>query len=442
VWLFHAYEHIDGPGLYGIMFDQTGLQRQGCAVFYRGIGGTTATQQRLQVYTCVHELGHCFNLLHSWQKSFASPPKPNIPNSLSWMNYPWGFPAGAAAFWNGFGFQFDPVEVAHIRHGFRNDVIMGGNAFAVGSSLQNVASVFEDNIENYTNLELELEAKKSYMLGEPVVLETKLRSTSTKNNEVNSSLHANYGFVTIGIKRPGGEVQVFEPLAEMCVMPKKTVLNAAKPTVYESSYIGYDKNGFVFDQPGVYQLRAVYYHLDGSRIVSNNLSIRVKSPAGAQDDEVAELLLNDEVGYLFAFKGSDAAYLRKGNEALDMVVEKHKHHPLAVYAQFVKGVNAQRTFKTVTPEKNLEIRPPDFTEGENLLNEVIDKSKAGKGLDNISLNQTMQTLAKAYQRKGDTQSAEATVQDLVSYFNEQPIKPQVKESIRRQAATILNEEKA
>ena len=126
VWLLHAYEHINGAGLYGIMFDQAGLQRQGCAVFYRGIGGTTSNQQRLQLYTCVHELGHCFNLLHSWQKSYATPPKPNIPGSLSWMNYPWGFPGGDVAFWNNFPFQFDPVEVSHMRHGFRNNVIMGG----------------------------------------------------------------------------------------------------------------------------------------------------------------------------------------------------------------------------------------------------------------------------------------------------------------------------
>ena len=89
VWLFHARLHDLGPSLYGIMFDQQGKQRQGCAVFYAGIGGTSADARRLQPYTCVHELGHCFNLLHSWQKSLATPPQPNRPASPSWMNYPW-----------------------------------------------------------------------------------------------------------------------------------------------------------------------------------------------------------------------------------------------------------------------------------------------------------------------------------------------------------------
>lgn len=441
VWLLHAYEHINGPGLYGIMFDQAGLQRQGCAVFYRGIGGTSAEQLRLQLYTCTHELGHCFNLLHSWQKSLATPPKPNIPSSLSWMNYPWGYPGGPAAFWNHFNFQFDTSELSHVRHGFRNNVIMGGNPFTVGSSLQDIGGMFEDNIENTTNLELELEAKKTYLLGEPVVLETKLKTTSTRNNRVISSLHANYAFVTIGIKKPGGEKIVYEPLAEMCIEPEHTILNKENPGVYESSYIGFGKQGFIFDQIGTYQIRAVYYHEDGSRIVSETLQLRVKSPVSQQDDEITELFLQEEVGYLLAFMGSDAPYLKKGNDALNLINDKYKDHPLNVYAQFIKGVNAQRTFKTITPEKTMEVRTPNFANGEALLKEVVEKSKTGKGLDNISLNQSMQILAKAYQREGNMKAAEATVKNLVDFVNTLPIRKEVKEMVVKKTTTILAPEK-
>lgn len=441
VWLLHAYEHINGPGLYGIMFDQTGLQRQGCAVFYRGIQGVSAEQQRLQLYTCVHELGHCFNLLHSWQKSYASPPKPNIPGSLSWMNYPWGFPSGAAAFWNSFPFQFDPVELTHIRHGLRNNVIMSGNPFTVGSSLQNIGGIFEDTIENSSNLELELKAKPSYLLGEPVTLETKLKTTSTKNIRVINNIHANYGFVTIGIKKPSGEMMVYEPLAEMCIEPEHTILNKKTPGVYESSYIGFGKQGLTFDQPGNYQIRAVFYHEDGSRIVSETLNLKVKYPVGKHDDEIADLFMTDEVGHLFALMGSDGEYLKKGNDALKLVADKYKDHPLAVYSQFIQGVNQQRTFKTITPEKTMLVRKPNFAGGEALLNEVIEKSKAGNGLDNISLNQSMQILAKAYQREGNMKAAESTVKNIVAHFNKQPIRQEVKEMIALHSATILQSEK-
>lgn len=438
VWLLHAYEHELGAGLYGIMFDQQGLQRQGCAVFYRGIGGVTAEQKRLQLYTTVHELGHCFNLLHSWQKSYASPPKPNIPGSLSWMNYPWYFPGGPAAFWNAFPFRFDPVEVAHIRHGFRNDVIMGGNPFTVGSSLdRDNGAAFEDNVENHSSLYLELETKPTYVLGEPICLETKLKTNSMKSTQVVNCLHADMGFVTIGIRKPGGEIVVYEPVAEKCVEPSFTVLNGQNPSIYESSYIGFSKDGIVFDQVGNYQLKAIYYHTDGSQIISNTISLRVKNPVTAKDDEVTELLMQEDVGLLMTFKGSDASYLSKGNDALQLLTEKYKDHPMAAYAQYVRGVNAQRTFKTITSEKLITVREPNYKQGEALLTEAIEKSKGAKGLDNISMNQAMQTLAKAYHRQGNKKAAEATVKDIVNYFTKLPIKEHVKEKIRRQSSTLL-----
>jgi len=51
VWQVAAQLHDLGPNLYGIMFDQQGKQRQGCAVFHQGIGGTTPEKLRLQLYT-------------------------------------------------------------------------------------------------------------------------------------------------------------------------------------------------------------------------------------------------------------------------------------------------------------------------------------------------------------------------------------------------------
>jgi len=440
VWLLHAYEHEYGPGLYGIMFDQEGLQRQGCAVFYKGIGGITAEQKRLQLYTCIHELGHCFNLLHSWQKNLAIPPKPNIPNSLSWMNYPQYFPGGSAAFWSAFPFQFDAVEAAHIRHGFRNNVITGGNPFRVGSSLEETGNIFEDNIENHTSLYMELEAKKSYMLGEPVCLETQLKTSSNLGTQVVNNLHADFGFVTIGIKKPGGNVIVYKPITDMNAEPTYTVLNAGNPSIYESSYIGFSKEGFIFNEIGNYQVKAIYHHTDGSRIVSNTLNIRIKSPVTAQDDEVAELLFEDEVGYLMSFMGSDAEYLQKGNDALQLLVDKYRDHPLAIYAQFVRGVNAQRTFKTITADKKLSVREPNRQPGEAMLSEAIEKSKGDKGLDNISLNQAMQILARAYYREGNKEAAETVTRDIVNYFTNLPIKEHVKEKIRRQSATLFARE--
>ncbi|MPY99307.1 MAG: hypothetical protein GEU97_15145 [Actinophytocola sp.] len=162
VWLLHARAHEFGVGLRGIMFDQQGLQRQGCASFYQAISSGSAQNQREQLYVNVHELGHCFNLFHSFHKSYMNPPLPNRPGALSWMNYPQnynpggGAPSGASAFWAAFGFEFDALELAHLRHGFRNDLIMGGNPFGTGAALD-VGEEFLDRVSDTSGLRLSIE---------------------------------------------------------------------------------------------------------------------------------------------------------------------------------------------------------------------------------------------------------------------------------------------
>src|SRR5690606_27938231 len=86
VWLLAARK-ATSSSLLGIMFDYTGNapHRQGCAVFQDSLRNyfSGSDYNRNLLYTYVHELGHAFNLLHSWDKS--------RPDSLSWMNYPWSY---------------------------------------------------------------------------------------------------------------------------------------------------------------------------------------------------------------------------------------------------------------------------------------------------------------------------------------------------------------
>ncbi|WP_315815271.1 hypothetical protein [Paraflavitalea speifideaquila] len=105
--------------------------------------------------------------------------------------------------------------------------------------------------------------------------------------------------------------------------------------------------------------------------------------------------------------------------------------------QYLKGVNALRTFKTITADKKIQIRKPNFDLGQALLRAVIDKSKAGRGLDNINLEQAMQLLATSYQRAGNQEAAEAIERDIAGYFSGLSIKQYVKEYITRQSATVL-----
>lgn len=442
VWMLAAYAHELGPGLYGIMFDQQGKQRQGCATFHLGIGGSSADKLRLQLYTYVHELGHCFNLLHSWQKSYAVPPIPNRPNSLSWMNYPWNYPSGGASgFWNSFAFQFDDQEIIHLRHAFRDAVILGGNNFTSGSALEALANpqAFAEPVVDNSGLKLELEAQKSFALGEPVVVEIKLSATESRGKMVHTRLHPNMGFVQLGIRKPGGQIMLYEPMIEHCVAPEMVKLDADRPSLYESAYIGFGNGGFYFDQPGFYQIRASYMAPDGSEIISNILTLRVRSPLTQADEDVADLFFGEDQGALFYLLGSDAEELKSGNEAFDLVLDKHAKHPLAVYARLVKGINAGRAFKQVTPDGKIVVRAPETDQSVKLLSAVVDASEAGAGVDNITLNMTMRSLARVQKAAKKEKNAKETMDRMVNIFSKKGLKPNVLKMIQSQAAATLEE---
>ena len=393
VWQLAA-QNYDSPSVLGIMFDQAGRHRQGCAVFHGGLGGTTADKLRLQLFAYVHELGHCFNLLHSWQKSLASPPGVNRPAALSWMNYPQMFPGGTAAFWNAFPFQFDDGELVHLRHAFLNNVIMGGNNFAAGAGLEDVQK-FNEPLEDRSGLKLEISAQTSFGLGEPVTIDVRLHTTDARGTTAHPHLNPSAGLLQIAIRKPSGQVVAYEPMIDQCVAPQPVALDPAAP-LGESVYIGYGHEGLYFDAPGVYQLRAAYNALDGSQIVSNILQLRVRSPITQADDELADLLLTDNVGALFYLQGSDAEQLSSGRDALDTVIEKHAAHPLARYARMIKGVNLARDFKTVrTDSDDVNIRKADRGEAQKLLTGLVETTGDAAMPDRSALTAAMAGLADA-----------------------------------------------
>jgi hypothetical protein len=442
VWLLAASEHELGTGLYGIMFDQIGKQRQGCATFHRGIGGTTADQQRLQIYTYVHELGHCFNLLHSWQKSFAVPPSPNRPNALSWMNYPWNFPSGPGAFWNSFNFTFDGLELRHLRHGFRNNVIMGGNDFIAGSALTSIndPQAYAVPVEDNSGLQLTLKTtKESYQLGMPVEIEVKLSTTTTSDKPVIADINPRFGFVQLAIRDPNSHINQWGPMMQHCIKPTITKLGPKKPALYESVYIGFSKmEGVVFAQPGTYYVRGIYSAHDGSQVVSNILPLIVTGPVSATDQKIAQLLNGLQQTQLLHLAGSYSPFLSEGNEAFDQVLNEHPNDTRAPYVEFVQGIRAGRAFKTITEEGNITLlHKADPKKSIDLLSFTVEKKDKAKALGNITLFDAMRYLAVQQKSIGDKKGAKSTLDQILGTLSKDIKNEFVLEHIEEQANRAL-----
>ncbi len=444
VWLLVATAH--DQGYRGIMFDYAdAFQRQGCAVFHDAIKGDDPASRRAALRTYVHELGHAFNLLHSWQKNAASPPAPLGPNAglgdLSWMNYPWRYgppppaPGGEQAYWAAFPFQFTTNELVHLRHGFYRDVVMSAHPFGRGAAEADVdPEVFAEPVADRSGLALELRAKPAFAYGEPVVVEIKLSATDLRGAATHGYLHPNDELVSIAVRQPSGRTVLFRPLLRHCVDGDRRVqLDPSRPAIYDSAYIGFGRNGHLFEQPGRYAVRAVYLGDDGSRVLSAVTELRVRRPLTAEDEETGELLMGAEQGQVLALLGSSSDLLRRGNAAIETVLEEHAEHPLAVYARLVKGVNAQRDFKDLGADGVLRVREAEPQESIRLLSAVEEASAGDGGVDNITLNTAMRTLALAEARAGNPERAREVTERMVSVFAQKDLNPSVLETIRQQA---------
>lgn len=414
IWLLHAWSH-DDPGVFGLMFDRSGLQRQGCAVFYKPISDPGAAYRRAQLHTCVHELGHAFNLLHSWQKSRARPPVPGRPAAASWMNYPLRYPGGPAAFWPQFPFEFDQLELAHLRHGFQEDVIMGGSPFEGGAALRGDDDWAGDERIN-RGLRMRISAPPTFGVGVPVTIGIELAATTEHGQTVPEVIGPRAGNVSVRIRRPDGKVVPFEPLLTHCHGDDAARLSARQPPRRDYAYLHYGKDGFAFERPGRYAIHARHVAADGSTVRSNVLRIDVQPPVTREDRELSRMVAgNDDLGALLSLSGSAAPAFDGANTTLDEVIERYPSRDLASIARVVRATSLARPFKVVAPDEALRVRPAQIGRAEELIKPVLDLPTVYRGMSaEADLATQQRAVAAALVRLGTRQGVSTTVDSFVN----------------------------
>lgn len=371
IWLLHAASH-DDPQVSGLMFDQRGLQRQGCAVFYGRKPRNDAETVRNRLHACVHELGHGFNLQHCWQRSLTDPPLPSRPEARSWMNYPERFPGGVDAYWADFEFRFDDAEHTHLRHGFEDNVIMGGSPFGAGSAGGRTPAWDTDDTRD-PGLRLTLDAPIALVEEMPVTVRLELAATSRGGRPVPATLGPRAGTVDIAIRRPGGSEFVFEPLLWHCRGDEAITLRHDEPPLRDWAFIHYGRKGFSFAGPGRYLVRARYAPPDGPVVLSNVASVQVTPAQSLAGRRIARLIAgDDQVGTLMSLMGSDARALREGSDKLRRIARAYPAHPLGAVARLVEAANLARGFKRLRTDGTVGFRAPRLDEAVSLVADLVD----------------------------------------------------------------------
>lgn len=346
----------------GIMFDAAAAyggageapERQGFAVFrehswFNNLpSGAPANQTeawalRQFLYTWVHEAGHAFNFVHSWNKG--------RPASLSWMNYP----QNVSGFWDNFDFGFDEEELIHLRHGDRSSIIMGGDAWATGLHFHGEAEA--GIAEGEPPLELIVRSKGHFDFMEPVGVELRLRNLlSDMDVPIDTRLDPRWGTVAVYVMKPDGSIQEFEPVfcefGESETMTLKPTGSTPGLDRYSREVpITFGRTGHVFAMPGEYRVRAIYTMAGLGMIPSPVHTLRVGLPGSREEERLAQDFFSFDAGLCLALDGSRSEHLRNGRIALETVAATCGKTMAGAKAAIALAKGMERPFFTVDRAK-------------------------------------------------------------------------------------------
>jgi hypothetical protein len=192
------------------------------------------------------------------------------------------------------------------------------------------------------NLSLQLEIpKKSFVIGDPVVVTVGLHNVGGQKEEVNPLLNPMFGFLDIEIKSP--DADSFRPFLPPIVGDVRNVhLRQLLPgqSLHEEARIFFNARGWSFTTPGTYLMRAEFsLDLEGKRtIVSDIMKINLLAPKTAADKRAAELIMGDEQGLILTMSGGD--HLTRGMDSLKEVIAEVPSSAQAPAVRLALGVDA------------------------------------------------------------------------------------------------------
>lgn len=326
----------------GVMFDEFDANpRQGLAVFWKGceraaqntpppgLTGSDAFSQWF-VWTMTHELGHAFNLLHTFSPNKRSGLHEASP---SFMNYPDRFSAaggmGPAAYWAAHNTpgSFDNDELRAIRHGYMPLIIMGGEAFGRGG----LSEVRLGPKPMHPSLSLTLRFRPEPVggvlpFGSPVHIEAKLESRLRGRIEIIDALEPTHGVTHYYVRTPRGDLRAFDPFATRCSAGRQVVLSPKAPAIYEDVNLTFGGRGFTFLDPGRYQVQAVYTG-HAEPVVSDPITVWIGHPPNPDAERLIVRALEPRVATYLTLWGN-----RETSDGVTAAIEplkaSHPDHPL------------------------------------------------------------------------------------------------------------------
>lgn len=444
MWVLFARLHDQGTSLGGIMFDDIGTaQRQGTAIFSdsfisqapNGEAHPGAWVERMKFWTAMHEIGHAFNLAHSWQKSLGTAwvPLSDEPAALSFMNYPYNYPGGLDAFFAAFDYGFSPDELLFLRHAPERFVKMGAAPWFDNHGFEQEAyEQLRTAVTGPLELELRVHREPRFEFLEPVVLELRLKNVSSTPTVVDDNALQGDGLAIV-VAKDGGEAKRWLPFARYCTAPAPRVLQPGE-AMYASVFVSAGSGGWLISEPGSYVVYAATEAQSGATAaLSRPLGIVVDRPSGPEAERLAGDMFTKDVAHVLAFGGSRV--LASANETLREVAERLPASAAAVHATAALGAPKVTDGKVLAlgeaGTEVVEVVPADPQEATELLSASLDDfDRAAGSLGHIAVTKQTEQLANAMEDMGDTAARTDLLNASADVLARRGVLPGVVEELR------------
>ena len=465
MWVFLARYFEDTPGFvtFGIMFDTIGgFQRSGTAVFSQsivdfnplGISNRDAIIQRHHFRTLIHEIGHAYNLLHSWQKTFGTPWNNSVvnePEARSFMNYPQNVLGGEDTYWGDFAFRFSDQELLFLRHAPEAFVNMGTANFATNNAETEPTRELIQELNNLdpdqATLKLELRVNKQrpvFQYMESVALELKLTNVSNQPRLVEKTILQDIGHMTIYITRNQSETKQYRSYARPCYPHKEITLQPGE-SLYSSIFLSAGSLGWYLADPGSYEVTVALItkkeNRDEKEFISASFSLIVLQPniqTRREKERFAQDFFSDDVGRILAFQGS--LLLNSGNDILQELTERFPQINAVTHAQVALAAPKLKNFKTMDfsdRQPKIRVKKAELEEASQELKKVLIDSgtESANTLGHICFKQISEKLSQELATHNEKKIAVAVEENILQVMNKRgvtlpaPVKKEIQSKI-------------
>jgi hypothetical protein len=305
----------------GIMYDQIGVPREGCASFSddgyptsnSANFGLAANKKQRDVpraflRSATHEVTHTLNQIHQEQETTADnsimTTTPSVADVL-------GGPATGEP-----GVFPDQIKLAHnttVRHHLNHmpDPVIRPGGWPFASWFPTGAPQATDR-HDFSPSELSLQVTagaERVALGQPLDLSWTMTNTSGVSLRAPNDVSTEALFASITVTDGEGRERPVRPFAIVCEHAKVAELEAGK-SISASTKVFWSTAGFAFERPGRYRVEvAVTWSAQGVPVgVQGGVDVFVDYPASDADNQAAGLVLHPDVGKWVAL-GGDAYHL-------------------------------------------------------------------------------------------------------------------------------------